>query len=99
MMRVVKRTHLAGLVAFAVSAAIAWCVVAGAHTNRSTVIRPAMETIRVELPAVVADVDIYWPDTAAPAPLVIVAHGFSRKRHNMSAWAPRQPLVLWREMV
>jgi dienelactone hydrolase len=31
-------------------------------------------------------VDIYWPDAAAPAPLVIVAHGFSRQRHNMSGW-------------
>lgn len=43
-------------------------------------------TIRVNLPAGDATVDIYWPDSATPAPLVIIAHGFSRRRHNMSAW-------------
>ena len=47
---------------------------------------PAVETIRVNLPAGNAKVDIYWPETASPAPLVIVAHGFLRHRHNMSAW-------------
>jgi dienelactone hydrolase len=31
-------------------------------------------------------VDIYWPDASSPAPLVIVAHGFSRHRRNMSGW-------------
>jgi len=31
-------------------------------------------------------VDIYWPETAASAPLVIVAHGFFRHRRNMSGW-------------
>ena len=76
------------------SAAIAGCVAAGAHTNRSTVIRSAMETIRVELPAGGADVDIDWPDTNEQAPLVIVAHGFSPQFQNIAAWAPRQPLVL-----
>jgi pimeloyl-ACP methyl ester carboxylesterase len=50
---------------------------------------PAPETIRVELPAGVGDVDVYGPATASPAPLVIVAHGFSRTRHNMSGWGPR----------
>ena len=43
-------------------------------------------TIRVRLSAGAADADIYSPDTAGPAPLVIVAHGFSRRRHNMSGW-------------
>jgi len=81
----VKRTHLAGLVAITLSAAIAGCAGAGTRTNQS-IAGPAVETIRVKLPAGTADVDIYWPDTAGPAPLVIVAHGFSRKRHNMSAW-------------
>jgi hypothetical protein len=44
------------------------------------------ETIRVQLPAGDADVDVYWPRAAARAPMVIVAHGFSRHRHNMSGW-------------
>ena len=68
-----------------VHAAIAGCVVNGTHTNQSAT-RLAFETFRVKLSAGAADVDIYWPDTAAAAPLVIVAHGFPRHRHNMSAW-------------
>ena len=63
----------------------AGCVVSGAQPNRSAA-RLASETIRVKLSAGAADVDIYWPDTAASAPLVIVAHGFFRRRHNMSGW-------------
>jgi predicted dienelactone hydrolase len=47
---------------------------------------PALQTIRAKLSAGAALVDIYWRDTAEPAPLVIVAHGFSRRRHNMSGW-------------
>jgi hypothetical protein len=45
----------------------------------------AFETVRVKLAAGAAAVDIYRPD-AATAPLVIVAHGFSRRRRHMSAW-------------
>jgi pimeloyl-ACP methyl ester carboxylesterase len=40
----------------------------------------------VKLSAGASDVDLYWPATAVPAPLVIIAHGFFRRRHNMSAW-------------
>jgi dienelactone hydrolase len=69
----------------AVSAAIAGRVISSAHSNQSAA-RLAFETIRVKLSAGSADVDVYWPDTAAPAPLVIVAHGFFRHRHNMSGW-------------
>jgi len=47
---------------------------------------PSRETIRVKLPSGRAKVDLYWPGAAGPAPLVIVAHGFSRDRHNMSGW-------------
>jgi pimeloyl-ACP methyl ester carboxylesterase len=47
---------------------------------------PAFQTIRAKLSAGAADVDIYWRETAEPAPLVIVAHGFARRRHNMSGW-------------
>jgi dienelactone hydrolase len=44
------------------------------------------ETIRVKLSAGAAAVDMYWPEAAGPAPLVIVAHGFMRRRRNMSGW-------------
>ena len=44
------------------------------------------QTIFVKLSAGAADVELYWPDAATPAPLVIVAHGFSRRRRNMSGW-------------
>ena len=80
-----NRAHFAGPVAITLSAVIAGCAGAGTRTNQS-IAGPAVETIRVKLPAGTADVDIYWPDTAVPAPLVIVAHGFSRHRHNMSGW-------------
>jgi dienelactone hydrolase len=69
----------------AVSAAIAGRVVSSAHSNQSDA-RLTFETIRVKLSAGSAGVDVYWPDTAVPAPLVIVAHGFFRHRHNMSGW-------------
>jgi len=44
------------------------------------------EGIRVQLPAGAADVDVYWPVASAQAPMVIVAHGFLRHRHNMTGW-------------
>ena len=46
----------------------------------------APQIMRPRLSAGAAHVDIYWRDTAEPAPLVIVAHGFARRRHNMSGW-------------
>jgi len=45
-----------------------------------------LETIRVQLPAGNADIDMYWPDSAEPAPIVIIAHGFMRHRQNMAGW-------------
>ncbi len=50
------------------------------------IVTPAFQTMRVKLSAGAADVDLHWPDTAEPAPLVIVAHGFMRRRRNMSDW-------------
>ena len=47
---------------------------------------PAWQTLRVKLDAGATDVAIFWPEDAAPAPLVIVAHGFARRRHNMAGW-------------
>jgi dienelactone hydrolase len=44
------------------------------------------QTLRVKLSAGAATVDLYWPEAAEPAPLVIVAHGFARRRRNMSGW-------------
>jgi hypothetical protein len=44
------------------------------------------QTILVKLSAGATDADLYWPDSAEPAPLVIVAHGFMRRRRNMSGW-------------
>jgi dienelactone hydrolase len=81
----VRRARRAGLVAVTLAAAVAGC--AGAASREAPVAaRTAVETIHVRLPAGAADVDLYWPDTADPAPLVIVAHGFSRQRRNMSGW-------------
>jgi len=45
-----------------------------------------IETVHVQFPAGGADVDVYWPDAATPAAMVVIAHGFSRSRHNMSGW-------------
>ena len=53
--------------------------------NRTTATL-ASQTIHAKFPTGAANVDIYWPDTAALAPLVIVAHGFFRHRYNMSGW-------------
>ena len=44
------------------------------------------QTIRVKLASGATDVDLFQPEAAAPAPLVIVAHGFARRRHNMAGW-------------
>jgi len=85
MTRTLKRPLFARLAAATVCAAIAVCPVAVAHANPSTA-KATVETIRVELPSGSAQVDIYLPCAFSPAPLVIVAHGFSRHRRNMSGW-------------
>jgi dienelactone hydrolase len=46
----------------------------------------ANQILRVKLAAGAAAVDLCWPEAAAPAPLVIVAHGFARRCRNMSGW-------------
>jgi dienelactone hydrolase len=69
----------------AVSATVAGHAISNAHANQSAAML-AFEPVHVKLSAGSAGVDVYWPDTAAPAPLVIVAHGFFRHRHNMSGW-------------
>ena len=80
-----KHTHFARSVAITVSTLFAGGDDSAAHTSQSAA-RLASETIHVKLLAGASDVDIFWPSTAVPAPLVIVAHGFFRRRHNMSAW-------------
>ena len=59
---------------------------ATAAPARPSAASPALQTLRVKLAAGATDVDIFWPEDAAPAPLVIVAHGFARRRHNMAGW-------------
>lgn len=81
----VKPAHLVGLLATALAAALAGCSGSAARTSQPAA-RPAVQTMRMKFPAGAADVDVYMPDTAGPAPLVIVAHGFSRHRNTMSAW-------------
>jgi hypothetical protein len=84
-MRTMKHPDLTGPDSNTIPTAIARREVCGALKNQPTA-AVASETIHVKLPAGAANVDIYWPDTAVQAPLVIVAHGFFRRRHNMSAW-------------
>ncbi|MCX6895541.1 MAG: alpha/beta fold hydrolase [Verrucomicrobia bacterium] len=43
-------------------------------------------TERVELTGKKVAVDIYLPAGVQPAPVVVVAHGFSRSRKNMAGW-------------
>jgi dienelactone hydrolase len=85
-MSTANRTYLARAAAISVLAAFAWCAFGGVPPDASDATEPKVETIRVKLPAGKGRVDLYWPNTASPAPLVIVAHGFSRHRHNMSGW-------------
>ena len=85
MTSIVNRPYFGRRVAIFISAAVGVYAFSKAPPNPSGVTGPAVETIRVELPSGSAKVDIYWPG-ASPAPLVIVAHGFSRHRRNMSGW-------------
>ena len=80
-----KRRHLAVLFAIPLLAVTTRCIAARTQESQSAT-KQAFETIRVKLSAGDTQVDIFWPDTAKPAPLVIVAHGFARQRHSMSGW-------------
>ena len=80
-----KRRHRAVLFAITLLVATTRCIAASTQESQSPA-KHAFETIRVKLSAGVTKVDIFWPDTAKPAPLVIVAHGFARHRHSMSGW-------------
>lgn len=82
----VQRTRHADTTAAVVMALLSAFVVSCASVNLSASNNVTRETIHVQLPAGAADVDVYWPNTAAPAPMVIVAHGFMRHRQNMSGW-------------
>lgn len=82
----VKRTQHADMTAAIVMALLAVFVVSCASANPYATTNVTRETIRVQLPTGAADVDVYWPNAAAPAPMVIVAHGFLRHRRNMSGW-------------
>jgi hypothetical protein len=82
----VKRTQHADMTAAIVVALLAVFVVSCASTNPYATTNVTRESIRVHLPAGAADVDVYRPNASAPAPMVIVAHGFLRHRRNMSGW-------------
>jgi hypothetical protein len=81
-----KRARHAGLAVAIAIATFAVFVGSCANTNPSAGSDVARDTIRVELPAGTTESDVYWPRAAARAPMVIVVHGFSRHRHNMSGW-------------
>lgn len=80
--------RLAAIAWMAALAVVAGCAAAGTRPAPPTGAAP-VETVRVSLPAGAAGVDLYRPGAALPAPLVIVAHGFSRSRRNMSGWGQR----------
>lgn len=82
----VKRTQHADMTAAIVVALFAVFVVSCASVNPYANTNVTRKTIRVKLPTGAADVDVYCPNAAAPAPMVIVAHGFLRHRRNMSGW-------------
>jgi dienelactone hydrolase len=66
-------------------AATAGCTTLGTGAGQFSEGIPA-ETIQVHLASGSADVDVYWPERADQAPLVIIAHGFRRHRRHMSGW-------------
>jgi acetyl esterase/lipase len=82
----VRRKQHADIISAIVMAVLAVFVVSCAHPNPSAATKVTRETLRVQLPAGTAGVDVYWPSAATQVPMVIVAHGFSRCRHNMSGW-------------
>jgi len=74
------------LAAMMVLAVFTGCLDARAPTGTPAATGIPVETLRMQLAADATDVDVYWPDTAAQAPMVIIVHGFMRDRHNMSGW-------------
>jgi dienelactone hydrolase len=46
-------------------------------------------TLRVDTREGAFDYDLYLPASGKPAPLVVVAHGFSRSKSNMADWGRR----------
>lgn len=83
---VLKRASQWGLAVLVVWTAIALGGVCCAGTNPSSGPGVSATTLRVQIAAGASSVDVYLPETTEPAPLVIIAHGFSRNRRNMSGW-------------
>jgi len=48
--------------------------------------QPALVALCIEVNAGTYDCDVYLPARREPAPLVIVAHGFSRTKASMADW-------------
>jgi hypothetical protein len=80
------RRQRASNAAAAVMSILAVFLVSCAYPDPPLTTSVTRETLRVQLLTGGADVDLYWPSAVAQAPMVIVAHGFSRHRHNMSGW-------------
>ncbi len=74
-----------GLQITVVVAMVCACLVCGC-AGRTVVATMPHEVLQVRLPSGAVEADVYWPAAQAAAPLVIVAHGFSRSRRNMAGW-------------
>jgi dienelactone hydrolase len=82
----VKRAHASAFAARSALAACLGCLGACANTNPAGIAHRTPETVHVQLEEGAGEVDVYWPSATTPAPMVVIAHGFSRSRHNMSGW-------------
>ena len=80
----VRRTPPAGAAAVLVMGVLSGFVVSCASVRIYATANATRKTIHVRLPAGAADVDVYRYNATAPAPMVIVAHGFLRSRRNMA---------------
>ncbi len=79
------KRHTAPRVASAMAALLVF-LASFAYANPDISGNITHKTIRVELPSGSSNVDVYRPASKAKAAMVIVVHGFSRHRQNMSGW-------------
>lgn len=77
--------HAAPRVASAMAALVVFLAFF-AYANPDIIGNITHETIRVQLPSGSSSVDVFRPASKAKSAMVIVVHGFSRHRQNMSGW-------------
>ena len=77
--------HAAPRVASAMAALVVFLAFF-AYANPDIIGNITHETIRVQLPSGSSSVDVFRPASIAKSAMVIVVHGFSRHRQNMSGW-------------